>query len=204
MSFSLKIFWLMFLSIFISSCSPVYKITHDLDPPKTVSGLSCIRGCQSQLNQCNKQCSKNYKQCSVKAEQQAKKELPAILQSYPKKLESWLNAKEQYMQDLDWYEFRLDMAEAKRERYLDRCSNKSRRKYHCTNSFSYSHNFLLHDKPTFTTPRPIKPTLTNVTSNIRNLSCSKSCACNSKYRLCYSSCGGIVKSNKICIKNCSH
>lgn len=199
----IRLFSLIFITILLGSCSPVYKITHDLSPPKTASGLICIKGCQAQLNQCNKNCSKRYDQCAIKADQQARKELPNQLQAYPQKLENWLNAKARYQRDLDWYEFRRDMAEARRDRYLNSCLGKGKKRNHCLNSAAYRHEIFAYDRPRFSQPRPIKPTLSSVAAKLRELKCSKSCKCESKYRLCYSSCGGSVKSKKVCIKNCA-
>ena len=198
-----KFIILLLLGILLGSCSPVYKITHDLSPPKTVNGLICIKGCQSQLNQCNRQCSKRFDQCSIKAEQQARKELPALLHAYPQKLQLWLNSKAEYERDLDWHEFRRHMSDSRRDYYLDRCEKKGKNRSYCSNSFYYQHDFLQHDRPSFNIPRPIQPSLANVAAKIRKLSCNKNCRCNSKYRLCYSSCGGVIKSKKLCIKNCN-
>ena len=198
-----KLFIVTLLGILLGSCSPVYKITHDLSPPKTTRGLACINGCQSQLNQCNKNCSRRYDQCSIKSEQQARKELPNLLQVYPHKLENWLNARERYERDLDGYEFRRDMAEARRDRYLDRCLEKGKKRSRGLDSFTHRHEIFAYDRPRFNQPRPVKPTLTRISAKIREMRCSKNCTCDSKYRLCYTSCGGTVKSNKVCIKNCA-
>lgn len=187
-------------SLLILSCSPTYKIGYDFTPPSSKRGLTCISGCQSTLKQCNLQCNNQYRQCSVRAEQLAKKQLPALLQAYPQELEIWLNERARYERELDWYQFRVDMAEARYDRYLDRCLARGKKKHTCRNSFSYLN--LPYDKPSFNIPRPKKPTLSSLTAKIRKSSCSLNCGCQSDYRLCYTSCGGIVKSKKICIKNC--
>lgn len=196
-----RILLFIFLSYLLSSCAPVYKVAHDYQPPASASGLSCIRGCQSQLNQCNNQCSVQFNQCSIKAEQQAKKLLPGLLQAYPQQLEIWLNARDQYQRDLSWYELRRDLAESRRERYLDHCLKEGKKEKSCRGSFGYRHHFS-RNRPTFNISRPQKPSLATESAKLRQLSCSKECACDSKYRLCYTSCGGVVKSRKICIKNC--
>ncbi len=195
-----KIIVMLLVSSLILSCSPTYKIAHDFTPPSTKRGLSCISGCQNKLNQCNLQCSNQYRQCSLRAEQQAKKQLPALLQAYPHELEIWLNERARYERDLDWYQFRVDMAEARYDRYLDRCLAKGKKRHTCRNSFSYRN--VPYERPTFNIPRPKKPTLASLTDKIRKSSCSLNCACQSDYRLCYTSCGGVVKSKKICVKNC--
>ena len=187
----------------LTSCSPVYKIAHDFQPPSSPHGLACVRSCQSQLNQCNRQCSNQFKQCSIKAEQQAKKLLPGLLQAYPKHLLLWQNARNTYQHDLDWYEFRLDMAEVRRENRIDNCIRGGKSKSNCHSAYGgYLHAGLPYSRPTFNIPRPEKPSLAKEAAKLRKLNCSNDCGCNSNYRLCYASCGGIVKSKKVCIKNC--
>jgi len=192
------------LSLFVSSCSPVYKIAHDYQPPVTKKGLSCLRGCQSQLNQCNQQCNVKLNQCSVKAKLQAKRKLPRLLQEYPQQLEQWLNAKEQYQNELDWYEFKLEMAEARRDRHVEHCIKQGKKRRTCRSSFGYYLTDFPYTRPSFSIPRPKKPTLNGEALKIRKRNCSHDCGCQSNYRLCYTSCGGIVKSKKVCIKNCGN
>lgn len=196
----IKAVLLIVVSFFLLSCTPRYKIAYDYTPPSSKSGLTCATSCQSKLRQCNRQCGVQYSQCSVKAEQRAKKRLPALLKAYPNKLESWLNARERYERDLDWYQFRLDMTEARYDRYLDRCMSRGKKRHSCHRSYSYRH--LPYERPTFNIPRPQKPTLTSEAAKIRKVSCGQDCGCQSNYRLCYSSCGGAVTSKRVCIKNC--
>lgn len=185
--------------LFLSSCS-VYKVAYDFTPPKSKSGLVCLTKCQSQLKRCNLSCNQQYKHCGVKAGQTAKKRLPGLLAAYPRQLEAWLNAREEYRRELDWYEFRLDMAEARRDRYLDRCEKAGKKRHICFNGYrGYS---FLHSRPHFNLPRPVKPTLAGETNLIRKETCTTDCACNSSYRSCYTSCGGVVKSKKVCVRNC--
>lgn len=196
----LQISTLVFVVLLLSSCSPIYKIAHDYGPPKTAKGLVCLKGCQSQLKQCDLQCNRKYSQCSIKAEQQAKKVLPGLLQAYPDQLELWLNARNEYHRELDRYEFQLDLADSRRDRFIHRCEKGGKKKKSCINSYHPRH--FPYQRPSFNLARPEKPSLTKEATELRNANCSKECGCDSKYRLCYTSCGGVVKSKKICIKNC--
>jgi len=198
----IKIFMIICIPLIVSSCGPVYKVAHDYKPPSSTRGLQCIQGCQSRLNQCNQQCSSRYNQCAIRAEQQAKKLLPGLLQAYPQELELWLNAKEKYQRDLDWYEYRRDLAEARRDQYLAHCLNKGKKRKACMGSYGRLYGSFPYSRPTFNIPRPKKPTLATEAAKLRQLNCDKECGCESKYRLCYASCGGTVKSKKVCIKNC--
>lgn len=200
----LKLFSLVLLLLVVTSCSPVYKVAHDYKPPSTKRGLICLQGCQSQLKQCSQRCSVKYNNCSIKATSQAKKRLPKLLQAYPQKLEQWLNAKAQYQSELDWYEFRLDMARLRRDQHITHCVNEGKKKSKCTRTYGYYLTDFPYSRPSFSVPRPKKPTLEGEASKIRQLNCSTDCGCQSSYRLCYTSCGGVVNSKKVCIKNCGN
>lgn len=197
----LKTIFIFSLALSLSSCGSVYKIAHDYKPPKSKKGLVCLTGCQSQLKQCNHSCNQRYKQCAIKSEQKAKVLLPGLLVAYPRQLELWLNAREEYRRDLDWYEFRRDMAESRHDVDIEHCK-KNRKNKNCDRS--YRTPFISFDRPSFNMPRPVKPTLAREASSIRKASCNNNCGCNSNYRLCYTSCGGVVKSRKVCIKNCGN
>jgi len=195
-----QLLFIILSSLFLSSCSPVYKIAYDLKPPTTAKGLTCIKGCQKQLQRCDQQCGLRFKQCSIKQEQQAKKLLPGLQHEYPQKMQAWQAARLRYERDLDWYEFRRDMAEARHERYIDSCISKDKKRSSCYSHYAYDP--FPYNRPNFDLPRPVRPTLASVSAKLRGLRCSQECGCKSKYRLCYTSCGGSVKSNKVCIKNC--
>jgi len=193
-----------FTSVGLSACSK-YKIAYDYSPPKTKQGITCISGCQKQLRQCNHQCNAQYKQCSVRASQQAKKALPVLKEAYTLKLELWLDARARYEHELDRYEFEHFMAISRRDRYVDRCMRKGKKSRACHRTYHHDHHdpYLSLSRPYFNTPRPVSPTLTSETRRIQKVSCSTNCKCDSNYRLCYTSCGGTVKSKKVCIKNCN-
>lgn len=188
-------------SLFLSSCSPVYKVAYDLKPPKTAQGLACITGCQKQLQRCDQQCAVQFKQCSIKQQQQAKKLLPGLQYEYPQKMRSWQAARLRYERDLDWYEFRRDMAEARHQRSINSCMSGSKKRSSCYSHYAYDP--FPYTRPSFDLARPVRPTLASISDKLRGLRCTQECSCKPKYRLCYSSCGGTVKSNKVCIKNCA-
>ncbi|MEE9444803.1 MAG: hypothetical protein V3V19_03970 [Cocleimonas sp.] len=196
-----SLFLLMLLPL-LSTCSS-YKIVYDYTPPKTKQGLSCIQNSQSQLNQCNNRCYYKYQSCLKKSQNEAQRALPHLLREYPSQLEVWLNAKEQHQRDLNWYELRMDLLEARRENYLNSCQKKGKKKSKCLNSHGYTSIGMHFDRPSFTMPRPVKPTVSSITARYRKESCSQDCGCQPNYRQSYASCGGVVKSRKVCIKNCN-
>lgn len=197
----LKQLLIISVAVFLSSCGPVYKIGHDLTPPTSKSGLACVSGCQSKLQQCNVGCARQFKQCGFEAELKAKRLLPELLKEYPQQLEIWLNEREAYRRELDFYEFRRDMAEAHRDLHYSRCKNSGKKKGHCKKSY-IAHPFMDLDRPYFNQARPVKPTVELEAARIKKATCSNNCACDSHHRACFSSCGGVVKSKKICIRNC--
>lgn len=196
----LKPLMLAFACVFLVSCSPVYKVAYDFQPPKSQQGLSCLKGCESQQKQCDLNCNRQYSQCAKNAQSEAKKLLPSLLAAYPEKLEIWLLARDAYERDLDYYEFQRDLYESRRYRYLDRCEKSGKKRKHCIKT--YRPSLFYPERPVFSLPRPIKPTLQSVTQNLIRNNCQTSCGCDARYRTCYSSCGGVVKSKRICIKNC--
>ena len=198
----IKLFILFLMLPLLSTCSS-YKIAYDFTPPKTKQGLVCIQQSQSQLNQCNNRCYYQYQRCLKTSQNQAQKELPSLLKEYPLQLESWLNEREQYRRDLDFYELRMDLAEARRETYLGHCMKQGTKKSKCTSRRAYIRLLPSMSRPQFNLSRPVKPTLSSVTTRARAQNCSQSCGCQANFRLAYASCGGAVKSKKVCIKNCN-
>ena len=198
----IKVLLLIITMPLLSTCSS-YKIAYDLTPPKTKQGLLCVQQSQSQLNQCNNSCYYQYQRCLKTSQNQAKRELPHLLKEYPLQLESWLNEREQYRRDLDFYELRMDLAEARRETYLGRCIKQGEKKSKCTSQHAYISLMPSMSRPYFNKSRPVKPTLSSVTHRTRAQNCSQQCGCQSTFRLSYASCGGKVKSKKVCIKNCN-
>lgn len=194
---------LVFSSFCLSACSK-YKVAYDFTPPSSKRGLACLSGCQKQLNQCNKYCSSQYQQCSVKALQQAKANLPVLKEAFPRELEMWLNAKSRYERELDWYELQYSLATLRRDRYVDHCIGKGNKRKICHRIYRHDFHdpYLSLNRPYFDIPRPVKPTLALETSLIKKATCSTNCGCEKNHRLCYASCGGVVKSKKVCVKNC--
>jgi len=199
---TIKSFILILVIPLLSTCSS-YKIAYDYTPPKTKQGLVCVQQSQSQLNQCNNRCYYQYQRCLKTSQNQAQKELPNLLKEYPLQLESWLNEKEQYQRDLDFYELRMDLALSRRESYLNRCMKQGSKKSKCVSQQSYIHLMPSLNRPYFNKSRPVKPTLSSVTSLFRAQNCSQKCGCQASFRQSYASCGGVVKSKKVCIKNCN-
>jgi hypothetical protein len=160
-----------------------------------------VSGCQSKLQQCNVGCARQFKQCGFESELKAKRLLPELLKEYPQQLESWLDEREAYRRELDFYEFRRDLAETHRDLHFSSCKKSGKKKSSCANSY-VGHPFSDLDRPYFNKVRPVKPTVEREAARIKKASCSNNCACDSHYRACFSSCGGVVKSKKICIRNC--
>jgi len=194
---------IVLFAIFLSSCGPVYKIGHDLTPPKTKTGLACVSGCQSKLQQCNVGCARQFKQCGYEAELKAKRQLSELLKEYPQQLEIWLIEREAYRRELDFYEYRRDLAESHRYQYFANCKKQAKKIGACRKSYG-GHPYSDLDRPYFNIPRPVKPTIERIAARIKKSTCSTNCACEPSYRTCFSSCGGIVKSKNICIKNCGN
>jgi hypothetical protein len=201
-SVTIKTLVLILVLPLLSTCSS-YKIAYDFTPPKTKQGLVCIQQSQSQLNQCNNSCYYQYQRCLKTSQNQAQKDLPNLLKEYPLQLESWLNQREQYRRDLDFYELRMDLAEARRETYLGHCMKQGTKKSKCTSRHGYTSLMPSISRPYFNKSRPVKPTLSSVTTHTRAQNCSQNCGCQTNFRQSYAGCGGAVRSKKVCVKNCN-
>lgn len=188
----------------LGACSK-YEVAYDYTPPTSKRGLVCLSVCQTQLKQCNRRCSVQYQQCSIKALQEAKKNLPLLKEAYPFQLEVWLNARSKYERELDWYELQYSMATLRRDRYIDHCVGKGKKRKKCHHIYQHDFHdpYLSLNRPYFNTPRPIKPSLASETLRIKKATCSSNCGCDKNHRLCYASCGGTVTSKKVCVKNCN-
>ena len=203
LNFKLFLFALVLSSVWLSACSK-YEVAYDFTPPSSKQGLVCLSGCQKQLTQCNQQCSMQYRNCSASAQQQAKRNLPGLKAAFPREMKIWLNAKARYESELDWYELQYAIASLRRDRYVDHCMGKGNKRKACHRIYRHDlHDpYLSLNRPYFDIPRPVKPTFVSETLRIKKATCSTNCGCDKNHRLCYASCGGVVKSKKVCVKNC--
>lgn len=189
----------------LNGCAARYKIAYDYKPPSTRAGLNCLSRCQQQFQQCNSGCRTQFQQCGLKAARQAKINLPGLNAAYPLQLEAWLNAKASYERELDRYEFYRFMAQSRHDRFVNHCMKGGKKKGACDRIYLHDpyYSDFAYTRPHFSMPRPVKPTLALETQRLKKASCSNNCACDRSYRLCYTSCGGVVKSKKVCVKNCN-
>jgi hypothetical protein len=196
---------ILLFSLLLNSCGARYKIAYDYKPPATRAGMNCLSRCQQQLKQCNTGCRIQFRQCGAKAARQAKINLPGLQAAYPQQLEAWLNAKANYERELDRYEFYRFMESSRRDRYVTHCMKGGKKRGACNRIYLHDpyYSGFSYNRPRFTMPRPVKPTLASETQRLKKANCSNHCACDNRYRLCYTSCGGVVKSKKVCVKNCN-
>jgi len=102
-------------------------------------------------------------------------------------------------------QFIKSRTESLKSRFIRHCIKGGKKRGACDRIYlhdPYYTPFSL-SRPYFDAPRPQKPTLESETQRIVKASCSNNCACDKNYRLCYTSCGGVVKSRKVCVKNCN-
>ncbi|CAA6822000.1 MAG: Unknown protein [uncultured Thiotrichaceae bacterium] len=185
-------YFLLLFSLFaLSACSPVYKVSYDYQPPSSPQGLQCLKQCDISRQQCDNTCRTAYKSCSITAEKEAKSLMPELMVSYNKAYDTWLFERRLYLWDLDRYRFN-------RLHYTDRCVQDGTTKSSCYSSFygRYGHEPYFHDF------EPRKPSYAKTLADIKAKRCDDDCGCEKSYRLCYSGCGGTVKTQKTCIKNC--
>lgn len=189
-----KYLFVILVSSVLMSCAPQYETRYELTPPQTAAGLQCLKPCEAKAQQCNNSCAARYESCSAKAEQQAKLDMPKRMQEYEIALAVWQERYIRYVQDKTLYDMRRDQARAMR----DLCISTQDNPRACPRPFkSWS------ARPVEPENKPVAPTLAAETKRIRDATCQLDCQCDAHYRSCYSSCGGGVKPQSICVKNCN-
>lgn len=192
--FWIKSVFIVLVAGVLGSCAPTYETRYELTPPKTTAGLQCLKTCEVKAQQCNTSCAQRYSACSAKAEQQAKLEMPKYQQQYEVALAVWRERYSQYLQDKMFYDMRRDQARAMR----DACEIVKGDRHECPRMGPH-----WSDRPDEPEDKPVAPTLAGVTKAIRDATCQSDCQCDNQYRTCYSSCGGGVKPQQFCVRNCN-
>lgn len=183
---------LLFSLLALSACSPVYEVSYDYKPPTSKQGLQCLTQCDVARKQCDNKCQTAYQSCALASEKEAKSLMPGLMAAYEDSYDTWLFERRLYLWDLDRYRFN-------RLHYTDRCVRGGTSKSSCYSSFYGRYGY----EPYFHDFEPRRPSYARTLAEIKEKRCDKECGCEKSYRLCYTSCGGTVKTQKTCVKNCN-
>ncbi len=177
---------LMLLLLFFTACTPKYKTLYSYKEPKTPQTQMCVKSCKEKLATCRALCKSNFEICTKEAEKIGKR-------NYEKKLQNYYKALEEYTR-------RVEMYNLERELFWYDDFYYYRRGYGVYSPFGA--RLILGPSPSYSIPKPVKPTLQQEIMNAQLKHCRIDCKCLSAYDDCFKSCGGEVIEKKICIENC--
>ncbi len=182
------------------SCGgPEFSISYRYIPPK--NNGNCLEKCQEEFSNCQLECSKKRNGCLEKVRLEAQK-------LYQKELEIYQREISAYNKDYTTYQRRLlEWNRNYRNLYRDylyfkKACKKSRDYFACNRKEELEEALetLNQVKP----QPPVKPNRPSFSSIVNRLSltCPTECGCKEEYNTCYTSCGGQIIPERICVKNC--
>ena len=194
----MKILLLAISMLFLSACSPKYKVVKEYHAPKVSQNADtsvCLGNCETQRNACKSKCDAALSSCKMKAHRVALERYEAKMQRYTQKLESYVN-------QMDMNQIRMSFFYARPygSPFYGRGYG-----YHPYGGFANS--LFWYDPMPFYGygtygPKPRKPSLAKEQRLAEAEFCDGDCACTQKFDNCYIGCGGEVLSKKVCIENC--
>jgi len=188
--------------VFAFSCGgPEFSVSYRYIPPKGSEGKECLKSCKLEYSECESECLKKRSRCLLEAREKATKIYEKELSAYEKELRSYQNSYASYQRRL------LDWNKNYRELYRDYLYFKDKCKrtkdyYACRrkNELEEALDSLSQIKPT-PPEKPEKPTLSKIVKELSS-TCYFDCGCKSAYEACFTSCGGELRPERICVKNC--
>ena len=203
-------FLVLTITIFLmSGCSPKYVVKTHYLAPTTKEGINCIKRCETSRGACQKECDKNFDKCLYIAKKDAKQSLDRELQEYDRAMRDYYHEMNSYNQEMDRFQYRKDKLEDDYSHFDARCKESKKKsredKYSCRRASDIDSE--LRSKYRFSSDepkKPIRPKKPTLSGQIKKLqkNCSRDCGCSKSYDKCYSSCGGKLTYEKICIENC--
>jgi len=183
---------LIFMIVFLSACSPKYKVVKEYVAPKISNGNSsvCLGLCQSKKSSCKSSCKRAFDSCKPKALKVANKR-------YEQKMKEYIKALEDYANQAQRNDFDLNFA------YIGPIG----RPYYYDSPYYRDHFFMdrmfwYEPRYNYLGPKPKKPTLEAEKLKAEGEICDLDCGCSDGYDECFMGCGGSVLNKKVCIENC--
>jgi len=179
---------------------PEFSVSYRFIPPQ--GGGSCLKACEEKLSDCNSRCAERRERCLERAREEAKEVYAKELEAYKGELLAYQRAYSAYQREL------LNWNRSYRELYRDYIYFKER----CKKGKDYlvcrradeleeALETLNQVKPQ-PPRRPVKPELSEVIREL-SLTCPSDCGCRDEYEACFTSCGGKIIPERICVKNCN-
>jgi len=188
----MKYLLLIVSMLFLSACSPKYKVVKEYHAPKNTNSTQtpiCLGVCETNRQACTQNCKATLKTCKIKSDRIAKERYAAKMQQYTIQLERYVN--EMQLDNFNMYFYHFDHF---RYPYY----------YPSHGYFGYGNSLFWYNPMPFYSyaPKPKKPSLKIEILRAQEEFCDAECGCTQTYDSCYTGCGGEIISKKICIENC--
>ena len=187
----------------LSACSPVYELHYRYHPPQDDAGRSCIRNCEGLRNSCIEDCTLQVQQCKLAAREKAMTMLPEREKEYLNELEAYLTARESYELKRERWRSERERLQQQYDELTDLCNRYPSEKKYCSDKRSKSFQLSRHGwkEPKNAPKRPDKPSYSTELQR-QHEDCESDCNCNQRFDGCYTSCGGQIEAQQICVKHC--
>jgi hypothetical protein len=189
------------LLVLTAGCGgPEFSVSYRFVPPP--EGKECLKGCEEKYSECRLKCSEEHSRCMERVRREASRIYEKELLAYQKELTAYQKAYDAYQREL------LNWNRNYRELYRDYLYFKSKCKktkdyFACQRKEDLEEALetLSNTKPK-PPQKPVKPSLSDVVREL-SLSCPTDCGCKEQYDACFTSCGGKIIPERICVKNCN-
>ncbi|WP_457638655.1 hypothetical protein [Persephonella sp.] len=190
--------WILFLLVFLASCSPKYKIEKVYYPPED---RVCVEKCDKDYTECTAKCLEKHKECLKDSADRAEKIYRKLRDEYERLLSRYYRNYDLYTREMEIYEKNLSSLRKELKFYSRLCS-QYKDKEACSRR-EKTRKKLKHLEANRPQP-PEKPRQVNFEEILEKerKACSCDCGCRDIYDACYQSCGGKVEIKKVCVENC--
>ncbi|CAA6820079.1 MAG: Unknown protein [uncultured Sulfurovum sp.] len=195
--------FLLTISLFVlTACSPKYEIKTHYTLPLDMQGKACVQTCSNERKICQANCNAKQEQCLITAKQEAQNAFPSLMGEYEDIFNEYQYAIDNYNREMDSWTREERRVHQDFKHYRNACNKKQKTTYECRRSDELKRQLRnLEDREPIAPKRPIKPTLVSEIKEAQK-SCSNNCECIKSYDNCFSSCGGTLRYEKICVENC--
>lgn len=201
---------LLLLTLLLAGCqgNPVYETRNLYSSPQDAQGRQCARSCETQRKACDQDCRVEFNRCADEAHLEARDRLPDLLDLYAAELKAYRAESELYERDErdyrrekrrldDAYERANQRCEAGEARACERRSRIKSEKSDLWQDYK-GYKGRLSEQP----EKPEKPSAEQEADRLVQKHCERRCDCERGFELCFTGCGGQVRTERFCVENC--
>ncbi|MFO7808108.1 hypothetical protein [Guyparkeria sp.] len=169
-------------AVALAGCAgPRYATEVLYQPPTSQAGLSCLPGCQTDMQACQADCQSRRQSCIAGIG-------PQVDAAFDQALRLYDAERRVYMRERQYYQL---------DRAMQFGLYRDPFYYGYPASFWYTDRF--YDDPPVS-PRP--PSRDEIRAAVIDRECNIDCGCQSAFDQCYIGCGGQVERRVVCVENC--